>query len=213
MDLAVLQETFPPVLRDSGVDVQALHQTFCAEKPVAIPASQRLEEIFSPIYSAPSVQQKAYLYLKMQELLLYLSRLQPQKDLLPPCESQQTEMIKEIHRELTTHLEQRLTIEDLARKYLMNTSTLKEVFKAVYGQPIGTYMKGYRVEYAMKLLRETRMSIQEIAERVGYRTQGKFSKAFKDVTQMLPTEYRNQFLTIGCLPQSVGLMEDREQES
>lgn len=191
MDLAVLQETFPPVLRDSGVNVQALHQTFCAEKPVAIPASQRLEEIFSPIYSAPSVQRKAYLYLKMQELLLYLSRVRPQKEMLPPYESQQTEMIKEIHRELTTHLEQRLTIEDLARKYLINTSTLKEVFKAVYGQPIGAYMKGYRVEYAMKLLRGTRMSIQEIAERVGYRTPGKFSKAFKDVAQMLPTEYRN----------------------
>ena len=213
LDLAVLEKSCPRILRAAGVDIQALHQTFCAEKPVAVPAGQPLEAIFAPLYSAPSAQREAYLYLKMQELLLYLSRLRPRKEMLPPYESRQTEMIKEIHRELTTHLEQRLTIEDFARKYLINTSTLKEVFKAVYGQPIGAYMKGYRVEYAMKLLRETPMSIQEIAERVGYRTQGKFSKAFKDVAQMLPTEYRNQFLTIDRLPPSVGLVEGRQPES
>ena len=33
-------------------------------------------------------------------------------------------------------------------------------------------------------------TIADIAAQVGYETQGKFSKAFKDVTQVLPTEYR-----------------------
>lgn len=65
----------------------------------------------------------------------------------------------------------------------------------------------------MKLLRKTHMSIQKITERVGYRSQGKFSIAFKDVAQMLPTEYRNQFLTIDCLAPSIGLMEAREPVS
>ena len=51
-------------------------------------------------------------------------------------------------------------------------------------------MKEYRVRQAMKLLRETDASIADIANQVGYETQGKFSKAFKDVVQVLPTEYR-----------------------
>ena len=42
----------------------------------------------------------------------------------------------------------------------------------------------------MKLLRETDDTIADIAARVGYETQGKFSRAFKDVVQVLPTEYR-----------------------
>ena len=33
-------------------------------------------------------------------------------------------------------------------------------------------------------------TIADMAAQVGYETQGKFSKAFKDVTQVLPTEYR-----------------------
>ena len=51
-------------------------------------------------------------------------------------------------------------------------------------------MKEYRIHQAMKLLRETDDTIADIAARVGYETQGKFSRAFKDVVQVLPTEYR-----------------------
>ena len=83
-----------------------------------------------------------------------------------------------------------ITIEALSKQYLINTSTLKEVFKTVYGLSIATYMKEYLMVQTMKLLRETSIPISEIADRVGYETKGKFSKAFKDVTQMLPSEYR-----------------------
>ena len=69
-------------------------------------------------------------------------------------------------------------------------STLKEIFKAVYGQPIATYMKEFRVRQAMKLLRETNDTIADIASQVGYQTQGKFSSAFQSIVKMSPREYR-----------------------
>ena len=190
IDLPVLDANCPEILKESGLDLPTIQSTFCGEKPVAIPACPELEGIFAPLYSAPSFRRRAYLQLKIQELLLYLSDVEPEKHALTQYGSQQTELIKEIHRQLTEHLDQRFTIEALSKQYLINTSTLKEVFKTVYGLPIATYMKEYRMAQAMKLLRETRIPISEIADRVGYETQGKFSKAFKDVTQILPTEYR-----------------------
>ena len=133
----------------------------------------------------------------MLEVLIYLGNMKSGRKELTQYFSQQTELIKEIRQQLTEHLEQRFTIEELSKQYLINTSTLKEVFKAVYGLPISTYMKEYRVHQAMKLLRETDATIADIAAQVGYETQGKFSKAFKDVTQVLPTEYRKmQYLKI-----------------
>ena len=36
--------------------------------------------------------------------------------------SQQTESIKEIHQQLTEHLDQRFTIAELSKQYLINTS-------------------------------------------------------------------------------------------
>lgn len=56
----------------------------------------------------------------------------------------------------------------------------------------------------MQLLRETDLPISEIAEQVGYGTQGKFSKAFKDVTRMLPTAYRR-----ACALNQKGAAKDR----
>ena len=79
-------------------------------------------------------------------------------------------------------------------EYLINTSTLKSVFKAVYGQPIAAYMKEFRMHRAMELLRGTDMPISDIAAAVGYESAGKFTKAFQDVAHVLPSEYRKQFL-------------------
>ena len=53
-------------------------------------------------------------------------------------------------------------------------------------------MKENRIREAMRLLRETDESISSIAARVGYGTQGKFTKSFRDVAQVLPSEYRKQ---------------------
>ena len=190
IDLPVLAANCPEILKESGVDLQKIQAAFCSEKPVVVPACSEINGVFAPLYSAPSFRRRAYLQLKIQELLLYLSNVQPEKHTLTQYGSQQTERIKEIHRQMIEHLDQRFTIEELSRQHLMNTSTLKEVFKAVYGLPIATYMKEYRMEQAMRLLRETDLPISAIADQVGYETQGKFSKAFKDVTQMRPTEYR-----------------------
>ena len=190
VDLEKLPAVCPEILRGAGVQADRLQERFCAGKPSAIPACPGLEHIFNPLFSAEVSLRLPLLKLKVPELLIYLSSLKPGKKELTQYFSQQTELIKEIHRQLTEHLDQRFTIEDLSRRYLINTSTLKAVFKAVYGLPIATYMKEYRVRQAMKLLRETDATIAEIAAQVGYETQGKFSKAFKDVVQVLPTEYR-----------------------
>lgn len=190
VDLSRLSTVCPEILREAGVQSERLQEHFCSGKPSAIPTCSELEHIFAPLFSVDASLRLPILKLKVLELLIYLSCLKPREKELTQYFSQQTELIKEIHQQLTEHLEQRFTIEELSKQYLINTSTLKEVFKTVYGLPIATYMKEYRVHRAMKLLRETDATIADIASQVGYETQGKFSKAFKDVVQALPTEYR-----------------------
>lgn len=193
IDLQCLTTDCPEILQEAGIDPKKLQERFCSGKPAAIPACAELDGIFAPLYAARPEMRRPYLKLKVQELLLYLHDFQPDHKELTQYFSQQTELIKEIHSLLTEHFDQRFTIEALSKRYLINTSTLKEVFKTVYGLPIATYMKEFRIRQAMKLLRETNDSIASIAERVGYETQGKFTKAFKDVAQMLPSEYRKNY--------------------
>lgn len=190
MDLERLPTFYPEILQEAGVLVSKLRERFCSGKPFAIPACSELDHIFDPLFSVTLSVRLPLSKLKIAELLIYLSNLKPGRKELTQYFSQQTELIKEIHQYLIDHLDQRFTIEDLSKRYPINTSTLKEAFKSVYGLPIATYMKEYRVHQAMKLLRETDATIAEISTQVGYETQGKFSKAFKDIAQVLPTEYR-----------------------
>lgn len=86
-----------------------------------------------------------------------------------------------------------LTIEELSKEYLINTSTLKETFKGIYGMPIATYMKTYRIKQAAVLLRQTQDTVADIAQQVGYINQSKFATAFREIMKISPTEYRSQY--------------------
>lgn len=107
--------------------------------------------------------------------------------------AEQLDTIRRVHDLLTENLDRRYTIEELSRRFLINPSSLKEMFKAVYGKSLAAHIKEHRMELASKLLRETGLSIAEIAERVGYENQSKFSAEFKKSVGSLPTEYRKLF--------------------
>lgn len=113
----------------------------------------------------------------------------PQQPDLPPPKPEQMEAI---HRQLTQDLRQRITIEELARQHYLDSSTLKREFKRIYGLPIATYIKEYRIKKAMELLIHTSLSISHIAAAVGYETPSKFTAAFRSTTQLTPTDYRKR---------------------
>ena len=64
----------------------------------------------------------------------------------------QEEIVRNVHRYLTEHLSERITIEELSRKFLMNATTLKNVFKQVYGTTIAAHMRMHRLEQAAQLV-------------------------------------------------------------
>lgn len=104
----------------------------------------------------------------------------------------QIQIVNEVQRLLTKNLRNRYTIEELAVNFHINQTTLKATFKRVFGKPIATYMKEYRIKKGMELLMKTNCSIAEISERVGYESQSKFTQAFKNITGVLPSEYRKR---------------------
>lgn len=102
------------------------------------------------------------------------------------------EIIHRVHEYLVTHLADRITIEALSRQFLMNPTTLKRVFKEVYGMSIAAHIKQHRMEQAAKLLTETTDSIYKIALSVGYESQSRFSGAFQETYGVLPSVYRKE---------------------
>lgn len=196
LDLSVLRHTLPELLRDAELDVCSLCRSFCGEKETAaLPASPRIGHIFSEVYDLPEKLRRPYLKLKCQELLLFLSMTGPSENKgFDSFHSEQAEIIRRIHGAMTSDLRKRYTIEELSRQYLINTAALKSVFKSVYGMPVASYMKQYRIMRAAELLRNTDSSVSAVASEVGYESQSKFSAAFKDIMKILPTDYRRQYI-------------------
>ncbi len=155
--------------------------------------NKRSESIFSAFYDQPEKLELPYQRIKTLELFLYLIQTElADSNRLTGYQARQIEIVREIHDQLLGHMERRVTIEALSRQYLINPTTLKSAFKAIYGTSLAAHIKKHRMEQAARLLRETDMSIAEIAQAVGYDSQSKFTTAFKSFFQVLPREYRKK---------------------
>jgi AraC-like DNA-binding protein len=63
-------------------------------------------------------------------------------------------------------------------------------FRAVFGETPHRYLQRRRVERAMFLLRETERSVTDVCMDVGFSSLGTFSRTFRDIVGVSPSEYR-----------------------
>lgn len=105
---------------------------------------------------------------------------------------EQISIVKKVHDYLTENLSQRITIDELSKNFGMNPTTLKTIFKDVYGNSLAAHIKEHRMEAAAELLVQTELSINEISSKVGYESQSKFTVVFKEFYGFTPVEYRKK---------------------
>lgn len=104
----------------------------------------------------------------------------------------QEEIVRNVHQYLIEHLSERVTIDELSRRFLMNPTTLKSMFKKVYGDTIAAHMRNHRLAQAALLLQTTGDEVAAIAQAVGYDSPSRFTTAFREVYGQTPVEYRRQ---------------------
>ena len=84
------------------------------------------------------------------------------------------------------------TVDKMSRITGMGRSTIQKQYRACFGKSIFEELILFRVGLAGKLLKQTDLSLPEIAEKCGYSTESYFMKQFKSVTGTTPTEFRKQ---------------------
>ena len=83
-----------------------------------------------------------------------------------------------------------ITLEELAARFFINKTYLSEMFKEQYGMTLKDYLVSVRITEAKRLLRFTNKTTEEIATMVGINGAAYFSRIFKRVEGVTPTEYR-----------------------
>lgn len=88
------------------------------------------------------------------------------------------------------HYAEAITLEDIARYVCLSPTYFSSLFKTETGQGFLSYLQNMRIDRAKQLLRETSVSIGDIAKMVGYADVKYFSKLFMKETGIKPSVYR-----------------------
>lgn len=84
-----------------------------------------------------------------------------------------------------------ISIDHLAEHISLSKYHFIRRFSSSTGLTPGAYLTRVRTEKAMELLRGTSLSIEVIAEQVGYSSGSYFIKAFRSITGVTPGEFRS----------------------
>ncbi|MDD9266847.1 response regulator [Paenibacillus sp. GCM10023248] len=88
------------------------------------------------------------------------------------------------------HLQEPLGMSEVAAHIHLNPSYFSALFKEQTGFTFSEYVTRSRIQKAKELLLQTRLTIADISERVGYQTSKYFIKLFKDYEGFSPNQYR-----------------------
>lgn len=102
----------------------------------------------------------------------------------------QVDIAKRVEQIITSDLRQHHPAWELAARFSVSETSLKNYFRGVYGQNISVYLREIRLKKAAELFASTKLSVSEIAEQVGYTNQSKFAAVFKKQYGLTPLEYR-----------------------
>jgi YesN/AraC family two-component response regulator len=88
------------------------------------------------------------------------------------------------------HLQEPLGMSEVAGYIHLNPSYFSALFKEQTGFTFSEYVTRSRIQKAKELLLQTRLTIADIAEQVGYQTSKYFIKLFKEYEGTSPNQYR-----------------------
>lgn len=108
------------------------------------------------------------------------------------CTPSQVEIAKKTVEIITRDLSKRHSAGDLAAAFGVSESSLKNYCRAVFGKGYHDMIAEIRMRKAAELILKGDESLCEIAERVGYQSQSRFSKAFFKYHKVLPLEYKRR---------------------
>jgi len=87
------------------------------------------------------------------------------------------------------HVQEQIDMNTLCDVFYMSRSTLQHLFHKEFGCGPMEYFSRMKIRRAREMMREENCNITEIAARLSYGSVQYFSRQFKKISGMTPTEY------------------------
>ncbi len=126
------------------------------------------------------------------EILLLLYRDNP--SVFPGQKDTQTaQIVLQVQQDIAGNYRNKITLEELAKKYFISQYYLSRVFKELTGYGFKEYLTLYRINEARKLLSYTDLPITEVCFSSGYQNTDHFIRTFRENQGCSPLQYRKKF--------------------
>lgn len=100
--------------------------------------------------------------------------------------------ISEALKYIDEHFDEPITLEMLSKKFCISPYYFHRLFSALVGKSLAAYIRDRRVLYACRQLCNTEKSILDIALDCGFDSPQSFSRTFRNIQGVSPSEYRAQ---------------------
>jgi len=127
---------------------------------------------------------------KLEELFLYLAVHYPGQIQQIRNMSHETNDDLIVRRAVTSHIDNNISVEELAFLCNMSLSTFKRRFARIYGSSPNKWLLEKRMEKAAKMLRQNDCKASEIYYELGYENLSSFIQSFKQIYGVTPKQYQ-----------------------
>lgn len=104
-----------------------------------------------------------------------------------------TQPVRDAKEYIRKHFSEPISLETVSEAIGLSVNYFSTVFKRETGEGFVKYLTRIRMEEARTLLKETRLSLVDICNQVGYNDLRHFKRIFKQETGLSPNEYRKVY--------------------
>lgn len=168
----------------------------CISSPLDDPYLNIMEKRENALFGS---QQLLCLYL--EQILIYLIRRNMMPQLSVPISKfvdlkTNSAPYNKILFYLEEHIRESLTIEDICHDNLIGRSQLQKLFREQSHCGVIELFSQMKIEFAKQLIRENEMNFTQISEFLGYSSIHYFSRQFKKIAGMTPSEYASSIMAL-----------------
>lgn len=196
LDLETIRQQAPYIREVFQLDVSEMPEKYCPNGKTYLAACEaRMADRLQTIWELHNKQNPASLFLMKVETLALLG-IMLNKSGVPDSKTcqfftaTQVDIAKRVEKIITADLRQHHPAWEMAERFSVSETSLKNYFRGVYGKNISSYLREIKMNRAAQLLVEGSLSVSEVAENVGYLNQSKFAAVFKKQFGLSPLEYR-----------------------
>jgi len=127
--------------------------------------------------------------LRLEAFLISLIRGNKQLNATSKSEVHEQSRLEAIHQYITENYTEKILLDNICFIFGTNKTTLCHDFKSEYKTTVLNYINSLKIREAKALLRENKLSVTEISEKLGFNSIHYFSRLFKKTTGHSPKEY------------------------